>query len=286
MCVQADDSVARVRALLERHLAQGGLALPTLPDIAVRVVRTGAHASTNARQLSDVIVDDRALTGHILRIAACAAKRPAIPIASLCHAVAWLGFDEVANIAFTLALQVKMLDVPGQQARARRLWRHCLASALWSRQLAELTGQETGLCYICGLLHDIGKLLALAAIQSVVRRSCTTLAASDYDRLIELFRDDIGRRVVTAWQLPPRIAGAIAQWQTPAAGDAAPAACRIVGVAHGLADATLRGSVTCDREALVLDPRYCELGLDAAATAALFDGAAGVDAELDRYLAP
>ena len=29
--------------------------------------------------------------------------------------VAWLGLDEVANIAFTLALQGKMLDVKGQQ---------------------------------------------------------------------------------------------------------------------------------------------------------------------------
>ncbi len=282
----AADPAARVHALLEQHLAQGGLALPTLPDVAVRVVRTGAHAATNARQLSEVIVDDRALTGHVLRIAACAAKRPAIPIVSLSHAVAWLGFDEVANIAFTLALQGRLLDVPGQQGRARTLWRHCLASALWSRQLAPLAGQEAGLCYMCGLLHDIGRLVALAAVQAVVRRACIRLAPADYDRLIEVFRGEVGLHVLAAWRLPARMAGVITHWQGPAEYDAARAACHVVGVAHRLADATLRRSVTCDRDALVLEPAYRELGLDAAATAALFDGAAGVDAEVDRYLAP
>jgi hypothetical protein len=64
---------------------------------------------------------------YVLRVAASAAKRPASPIVSLRHAVAWLGFDEVANIAFTLALQGKMLDVRGQQHKARRLWRHSSA---------------------------------------------------------------------------------------------------------------------------------------------------------------
>jgi hypothetical protein len=63
----------------------------------------------------DIINADPALTMYVLRVAASAAKRPATPIVSLQHAVAWLGFDEVANIAFTLALQGKMLDVKGQQ---------------------------------------------------------------------------------------------------------------------------------------------------------------------------
>ena len=78
-----------------------------------------------------------------VRVVRSAAQRPVSSIGSLPHAVAWLGFDEVANIAFTLALQGKLLDVKGQQHTARRLWRHSLASALWSRQLAHMLAQET-----------------------------------------------------------------------------------------------------------------------------------------------
>ena len=136
------DPVALIHGLLEGHLANHELAVPLLPEVAVRVVRAGSQGSTNAQQLAEIINADPALTMYVLRIAASAAQRPASPIASLQHAVAWLGFDEVANIAFTLALQGKMLDVKGQQHKARRLWRHSLASALWSRQLAHMLAEE------------------------------------------------------------------------------------------------------------------------------------------------
>src|SRR5260370_37859108 len=120
-----------VHALLEQVLARDELAVPMLPEVAIRVVRSGPKDSANARQLSDIINADPALTMYVLRVAASAGKRPATPIISLQHAVAWLGFEEVANIAFTLALQGKMLDVKGQQPKARRLGRHSPACALW-----------------------------------------------------------------------------------------------------------------------------------------------------------
>ena len=73
------------------------------------------------------------------------------------QAVAWLGFDEVSSIAFTLAVQGKILNVHGQYYKARRLWRHSLASALWSRHLALMLARDPGVYYLCGLLHGIGK---------------------------------------------------------------------------------------------------------------------------------
>jgi hypothetical protein len=124
------DNCEVVHGLMERCLAGEELVVPLLPEVAVRVVRAGPKGSTNAQQLADIISADPALTMYVLRIAASAAKRPASPIVSLPHAVAWLGFDEVANIAFTLALQGKMLDVKGQHC-GRGNWRTC-----WRRKRA------------------------------------------------------------------------------------------------------------------------------------------------------
>src|SRR5262249_12400357 len=93
-----------IRARVEDHIARGLLAIPTLPTVAVRVVRTGTRTSANAHILADIINGDRALRDYVLRIASSAAKRPTMPITSLQHAIAWLGLDDVANIAFTLAL--------------------------------------------------------------------------------------------------------------------------------------------------------------------------------------
>jgi len=280
------DNCEFVHGLLERYLASDELAVPMLPEVAVRVVRAGPQDSTNARELADIINADPALTMYVLRVAASAAKRPASPIVSLTHAVAWLGFDEVANIAFTLALQGKMLDVKGQQHKARRLWRHSLASALWSRQLAHMLAEEAGVCYLCGLLHNIGKVVALGAVHELAQRAGKKLTGRDYDQLIETFHRDIGVRVVTAWNLPPPVLTVISRWEAYAADGPAPFERNVVHVAHALADYTLLEPSQPARDLLVSDAAYRNLGLSPADGEALFGSAAAINAELDRYLAP
>jgi HD-like signal output (HDOD) protein len=280
------DDCEILHGLLERCLANDELAVPLLPEVAVRVVRAGPKGSTSARQLADIISADPALTMYVLRIAASAAKRPASPIVTLPHAVAWLGFDEVANIAFTLALQGKMLDVKGQQHKARRLWRHSLASALWSRQLAHMLAQETGMCYLCGLLHNIGKVVTLGAVHELAQRTGKKLTGADYDRLVETFHRHIGARVVSAWQLPSPVLTVTSQWEAYAAAGSARFESTVVNVAHRLADFTLLESTQLARDLLVTDAAYRDLGLAAADGEPLFDSAAAINAELDRYLAP
>ena len=283
---RAPDSCDIVHGLLERCLAGEDLAVPLLPEVAVRVSRLGKEGSANARQLADIINADPALTMYVLRVARSAAKRPASPIGNLAHAVAWLGFEEVANIAFTLALQGKLLDVKGQQHKARRLWRHSLASALWSRQLAHMLAQETDLCYLCGLLHNIGKVVTLGAVHELAQRTGQKLASEEYDRLIETFHRHIGTRVVAAWALPPPVLTVTSQWEAYAEAGPARFESNVVNVAHALADYTLLGSTPLARDLLVMHAAYRDLGLTAPDAEPLFDSASAINAELDRYLAP
>lgn len=282
----AADHCDIVHGLLERCLASDDLAVPLLPEVAVRVSRMEKTGSANARQLADIINADPALTMYVLRVARSAAKRPAAPIGNLAQAVAWLGFEEVANIAFTLALQGKLLDVKGQQHKARRLWRHSLASALWSRQLAHMLAQETDLCYLCGLLHNIGKVVTLGAVHELAQRAGKKMTGEEYDRLIETFHRHIGTRVVAAWALPPPVLTVTSQWEAYAEAGPVRFECNVVNVAHALADYTLLGSTPLARDLLVTQAAYRDLGLTAPDAEPLFDSASAINAELDRYLAP
>ena len=279
------DALEIVRDLLERYLACDELAIPLLPDVAVRVVQNGKN-NGNAQMLADIIHADPALTMYVLRIAASAVKRPASPIASLQHAVAWLGLDEVANIAFTLALQGKMLDVKGQQRKARHLWRHSLASALWSRQLAHMLARETGLCYLSGLLHNIGKVVTLGAVHEVAQRAGQTLSSPEYDCLIEVFNRDVGNRVLSAWSLPPPVPSVIARWETYRTAGDVQWESNVVNVAHKLADFILHEPSMLKRDLLVMNQGYRDLGLLAEDAVPLFDSVASINSELDRYLSP
>jgi len=282
----ADDSLDVVHRLLEQYLAGDGLALPRLPDIAVRVVRSGSKNSGNAHILAEIIQSDSALTEYVLRIVSSAAKRPSLPITSLQHAIAWLGLDDVANIAFTLALQGKMLNVEGQHRKARRLWRHSLAAALWARQLAHTLGADTGLCYLSGLLHGIGRAITLGAAHEVAQRARLTLAGGEYDALIDIFQRDVGMRVVSAWALPPPVPDVVARWDSYASAGAVRREANVVYMAHKLADYTLHEPGMLTRELLVMDRGYRDLGLSTQDAGTLFDSIAAINGELDRYLSP
>jgi HD-like signal output (HDOD) protein len=267
-------------------VAGGSLVIPTLPEVAVRVVRSGTERCANAQLLADIIHADPALTDYVLRIAASAAKRPSVPITSLQHAVAWLGLDDVANIAFTLALQGKMLQVDGQHRRARRLWRHSLASALWARQLARTLAKDTGLCYLCGLLHNIGRAVTLGAVHEVVQRAGLKLAGNEYDCLVECFSRGVGNRVISVWALPPPVPTVVAHWDSYATAGAVTWESNVVNVAHKLADFTLHSPAMLTREQLVADAGYRDLGLTVNDADPLFDSTAAINAELDSYLSP
>jgi HD-like signal output (HDOD) protein len=284
--LEAQDSLGAAHALIERHVAGGQLAIPSLPEVAVRVVRSGTKNSANAHILADIIHSDSALTEYVLRIASSAAKHPAMPITSLQHSIAWLGLDEVANIAFTVALQGKMLHVDGQHRKARRLWRHSLASALWARQLAHSLARETGLCYLCGLLHDIGRAVALGVVHDVAQRAGIGLAGNEYDWLIDHFGREVGRRVISAWNLPPPVPAVVAHWDSYAMAGAVRWESNVVNVAHKFADFTLHEPAMLTREQLVRDPSYRDLGLSLQDADPLFDSIGAINAELDRYLSP
>jgi len=275
-----------VRGLVEQYVSGNQMVIPTLPDVAVRVVRSTTKNSGSAHTLAEIIHADRALTEYVLRIASSAAKRPALPITSLQHAIAWLGLDDVANIAFTLALQGKMLHVDGQHRKARRLWRHSLASALWARQLADTLARETGLCYLSGLLHNIGKAVTLGAVHDVAQRAGLALAGSEYDLLIDIFNRDVGKRVVSAWALPPPVPAVVARWDSYASAGVVRWESNVVNVAHKLADYTLHEPSMLTRELLAMDQGYRDLGLSAQDAESLFDSSAAINAELDRYLSP
>jgi HD-like signal output (HDOD) protein len=280
------ENLEAVRGLVEQHIAGDELVLPTLPTVAVKVVRSGTKNSGDAHLLADIIHTDPNLAQYVLSIASSAAKRPSMPITSLQHAIAWLGLDDVANIAFTLALQGKMLHVEGQHRKARRLWRHSLASALWARQLSGMQGRETGLCYLCGLLHNIGRAVALGAIHEVAERAGLHLNGNEYDCLIDIFQREVGTRVIDSWGLPPPVPAVVARWESYASAGALKWESNLINVAHKLADFTLHEPCMLTRELFVQDPGYRDLGLTAQDADPLFDSAALINAELDRYLSP
>jgi hypothetical protein len=92
--------------------------------------------------------------------------------------------------------------------------------------------------------------------------------------------------VITTWALPAPVLTVTSQWETYQSAGAARFESNVVHVAHALADMTLLGCTQLSRDLLVTDAAYRDLGLTATDGVPLFDSAAAINAELDRYLAP
>jgi putative nucleotidyltransferase with HDIG domain len=134
--------------------------LPTLPSIAARVAAVARDPDSTARDMAAVISQDQALTANLLRIVNSAYFGFLRRISSVSEAINLLGYNEVVNMAFAVAV-VREFDYRSANDFDRRaFWTHSICVATASRIIAErLRYPRVDAAFTAGLLHDLGKLI-------------------------------------------------------------------------------------------------------------------------------
>jgi HD-like signal output (HDOD) protein len=244
------DAHAAVCTEMSALLQYGRLDLPPLPERAARVLALAGRRGADAQGLTQIIASDPALAAKVLKVARCAAYRPSCAIDSLPNAIGWLGVGEVADIAFTAAVQGCLLPVQAQRARAERTWRVAVAAAIWSREVAAMARRPAEMIYLCGLFHDIGRAAALLAIADVAGKLGVRLDDEQYDRLIHDFHGPLGALLAARWQLPESVAECMRAWPEPAEAPGCADPRRVVHVAHHVAELIVGQGAEMAREAL------------------------------------
>ncbi len=190
--------------------------LPTLPALAARLLAATTSEKSCAADVVELIEADVSLTAAVLRMVRRAdLGLPAQPT-TVARAVTLLGFKAVRNVM--LSLQVfEAFDAPAETNRAahrrREFWKHSLATACASEMIAERTGGATaaGEAFVCGLLHDIGKValdvcLPKAYARVVEQAERRHACICDVEReFFGLDHTGAGRRLATRWGLPQAV---------------------------------------------------------------------------------
>jgi len=281
--VPVAESYRLVRGLLYAQVSRGELELPVLPEVAAKVVSVAASPETDASSLSRIITADQALAAHVMRVATSASYQPRSPIESLQHAISWLGMAEVSDIAFTVAVQGKLMNVPGQKQKVMRMWKAAVATGLWARAVADATTRTGEACYLSGLLHEIGKPVCLQAASEISRRAAAPLIESELDALVAEFHVDVGAHLAVAWKLPVGVATTIRWWRDWQNAPERKDDCAIVYLAHHLATHMLEHSGSLAADTLAEDPVAEHLGLGLADVLALCAQNDHVQALVDHY---
>ncbi|MEP6958778.1 MAG: HDOD domain-containing protein [Nitrospirota bacterium] len=196
------------RALVER-IDKDRVDLPVLPQVAGKVMALANDPSADAARLSALIHQDQALAAHVLRIANSPAYMPRTPIASLQHAVAMLGVNQLSEIAVTISLKSGTVKIPGHEADVRQLWRHALASGAYAKEIARMRRYNVESAYLCGLLHAVGKPVVLKTVTTIAAEMHIPLEPSAIISFLDGYHSRVGSLIATEWALPPPVAEAI-----------------------------------------------------------------------------
>ena len=150
---------------LSKDLAKGQLALPSFPDIVVKIRNTLSDESCNADKIVQVLGAEPGLAARILAISNSAALgSSANPISDLRTAVNRIGYKMVRNttMSYGVAQTESSYTLPGAKTCLRKLWDEASHVAALCFVLAKkCTRLNPDEALLVGLMHSVGKLYIL-----------------------------------------------------------------------------------------------------------------------------
>lgn len=190
--------------------------LPPMPNVAAKVMEMMANPSTDGKTMQRFISTDQALASKILKIANSALYSFSKEINSLSHAISIIGFNTITSLV--IASSTKNAFFKGKMGlQDKMIWEHSLASAFGCRLLARrvLGAGKMEEAFLCGLLHDIGKVILSKKISdqynAIVQEAYNTNTAFYIleRKMLGFDHCDVGSLVAKKWKLPASIEEAI-----------------------------------------------------------------------------
>ena len=135
--------------------------ISTLPAVALRVIEVASDPESGAQDLKQAMEADPALCVRVLRCVNSAAFGLRESVEDLGRAVAYLGFNQIRDLAITATVSglFRKPTKVGKYERAN-LWRHLVAVGVAARMIATRTRTEGfEYAFLAGLLHDVGIVL-------------------------------------------------------------------------------------------------------------------------------
>jgi len=207
------EEIAGLRGQIATQLEQRTLDLPLLPVVAYQVLQLSGDPHADVNKLSALIQQDQALAGQILRIANSPAYLPRSPIVSLQQAIAWLGMNMLAGLAFSVSVQSGVFTIKGYEKEIRVLWSQALATGLYGKEIARRIRHNVENAFLCGLLHTIGKPVILhLLLTSPSKQECPPPWAT-LEPLIQEYHVEAGIKLGEAWKLPDPVQETIRLYQ-------------------------------------------------------------------------
>jgi HD-like signal output (HDOD) protein/signal transduction histidine kinase len=195
--------------------------LPTLPIVALQLLEATSSRSSTTGEIVRLIESDPALTTRIMKMVHRADLGAGSTISTVERAVVLLGLEAVRNTVLAVSVfeVFQSAGAASPSFNRNEFWKHCIAVACCSELLAgamvakggKAAGVEPSEAFICGLLHDMGKVALDATLPKSFARVVEAAELlrgniADLERtVIGLDHMVVGKRLAERWDLPSNL---------------------------------------------------------------------------------
>lgn len=160
----------KISSQLIDALCSKPIELTVFKPVAMDLLRLVVEPEINFFTVINTIKEDQALAAHVLKMANSPSYIGITRCETIENAAIRLGSQQIANIAIAASLaSVHESENRVVHDAMQDLWLHAHACALGCHSIAMQTGHQ-GLAdhaYMAGLLHDIGKLYLIKALERI-----------------------------------------------------------------------------------------------------------------------
>ncbi len=136
--------------------------LEPMPPIAAQILVLTDDPNSSLTEISELIINDPALTANLLKICNSAYFSLSRRIDSVRDAISLLGLDQIVELILFNSLSSNFnKELVGYGLGERELWRHAVSSAHVAGKLADRfkASHSKNLIFTAALVKDIGKLI-------------------------------------------------------------------------------------------------------------------------------
>ncbi len=197
--------------------------LPTLPDVAMRLLETTDDPNVSTREIAATVERDMSLASRVLKLVNSPFFGIQREINSVQQALIVVGMSNLRSLVLSSAV-LDLFDRDGSVGNFKRedFWTHCVAVAATARTLARKTRiVDPDIAFTAGLLHDMGKVVVDRYLHTEFKQIVELLddeamhMTDAEQKILGVNHAELGQHLAVLWNLPEMLREAVGYHHNP-----------------------------------------------------------------------
>lgn len=181
------------------------LSIPMLPDQATRVLQLVSDPDVTIATLAAVVSKDPVLATRVLGMANSALFGAMTSLRSVSDAVVRLGTRTVRNVVVTVSMQSQFKSAEAYGQHGFNFMDHAVGTAYVAHLIADHARGDVDEAFLCGLLHDIGKLVIFRTAHLHQKRHGVTIEPDELESALAEHHSLCGALALGFWNVPDEV---------------------------------------------------------------------------------